>query len=366
MKKKVTMKTAVPSSQSTPPTAVRSQRTRRRSIIGQIFELITQDHPPKSNLARAVSEPPVKPRPVPIVSKDEAIYNHYSAYCAYVGITPRSIEAWDLLRDSQKATGRDELRSKRLVRDVQSAKSQPAVTEISQPGCLKRPTERPLTLDTHVSRSAYRPSLLDVNKRDMAPFEYRNFTEVKSVVNRRFRTTTILEQSKWCSDCIEYVSQSHECTPPPSKPCSVGPYRNSLLEQKARQLLLADKQRREHERLECAAQFNLTTPVAHKLAWIRSFGGVFSHAMRRISSPADLVVARNLAVSDLPLNQFFAPQRSRDIYPIAKASCKHTSIRSFTFSTGEIITLCHDCGKATGHEVLKVVNIFAPPWSIGR
>jgi len=38
--------------------------------------------------------------------------------------------------------------------------------------------------------------------------------------------------------------------------------------------------------------------------------------------------------------------------------CTHRLKRSFTFSTGETITLCPDCGKAKGHAVLLVENIF--------
>jgi hypothetical protein len=96
-----------------------------KSFVGRILVLVTysNNHPPKSNVARAGEPPPsvlvhrdgsydkaeyeafckhrdVKPRPHPLViGHDENVYNHYSACCTSVGVEPSPSEHWnDVLR----------------------------------------------------------------------------------------------------------------------------------------------------------------------------------------------------------------------------------------------------------------------------
>src|SRR6266404_5289741 len=106
-KKKVSMmKTAAnPSSQTSPLSVDSVSQPQYKSFLGKLLPLLRELllNPPKSNLARILSEP--KPVHAPVVlSHDENVYNHYAAYCKSVGVEPRTIEQWDSLRDAQQPT----------------------------------------------------------------------------------------------------------------------------------------------------------------------------------------------------------------------------------------------------------------------
>lgn len=95
------------------PRKIRSPKF--RSAVGRVLESIVRDLEyvktpsdlPESTLGRIVSEiAKAKPVHVPaLITSDQKVYDHYTAYCRSVGVEPRSIEHWHSLRDKQRPTG---------------------------------------------------------------------------------------------------------------------------------------------------------------------------------------------------------------------------------------------------------------------
>lgn len=67
------------------------------------------------------------------------------------------------------------------------------------------------------------------------------------------------------------------------------------------------------------------------------------------------VVYRDLSIHSAP------PLVASTYLPKANPrTCEHVNMRSYTFSSGEVISLCPDCDKTSGTEALHVPNIFKP------
>jgi hypothetical protein len=253
-----------------------------------------------------------------------------------------------------------------------------------------KPVERPITLFAHLSRSAYRPSLQEVNTRDMNRFEYRNnIGKISTLVNRKFKdpVTTTPCASLWCGGCLKYVGQFHKCLRQVTREFERAgcvykdwggccPANDPLtIEWRAKQLLLAAPRRRfvpfvryeggelkitpiteEHQQriwfpqftqvaycravwAKSVATFVETDPMKHKIVWARSFATL----------PADIsdcVVHREFTPGDLPIDIWLPPLHCVDalhfesITPCTPRTKKHYGVRSFTFTTGGTIKIC--------------------------
>jgi hypothetical protein len=128
----------------------------------------------------------------------------------------------------------------------------------------------------------------------------------------------------------------------------------------ARRVELAATREREQSRLERVAEFEQLTEEGrkqHKVAWVKSFAGLFVHMMGRVTSVADCVVRIGDPTNQAPITD--AKPRVVDylLLPQSPRTCDHTSTKAFTLSTGETITLCSDCEKTTAHAILSVNNI---------
>jgi hypothetical protein len=412
-KKKVSMSdpiTVNTTPHSSPPTDFSALRKTYRSWFGRILAFLVNNRA-KSTLGQIVSKPQLNAAPADVSpSHDEKVYNHYVAYCKMIGglcpithqpLVPHTIERWDSLRHTQVATAsvkkwelpkhptakalNPKLRLDRFQRHSRCAhcgtgfvdgKGRQTLsafefcgeTELTSGSCKqlwlsKHPSEcevpsveTPLTLTAHVARVALCVSLQDVNETDSAPFEYRNFVDVKNIVNRKYKQETISQQSLWCETCVAYREQMHECSPVPTVGFDAIYRTTAEALQAAHRVEIAAIRKREQARLHRLAEFRQTTVAAHNVVWDRSFGKLFYHMVKRATSVADRVVVRDLA--ELERIPDLKPYCGDHLSAVSPQSCKHCPERSFTFSTGETIALCTDCGKATGHDMLLVENIF--------
>jgi hypothetical protein len=167
------------------------------------------------------------------------------------------------------------------------------------------------------------------------------------------------------------------------------------IEWKARQLFVADRQQRKREHLHSVLEFmylNLTVnrllphnspwignhvvSLLRKPVWVDSFGDLFGHMIRRMTSVNDLVVVRDLVVptfcnGDDQRGIFGVDERSVgirtnerrrreaswvvDYLPVPP--CTHYGVWDKTFSTGETIKMCPDCSNAfTSTETLNAFD----------
>lgn len=274
--------------------------------------------------------------------------------------------------------------------------------------CWKRGIEQPITFDKHLARAAVCPALEEVNNYELtssmvqkrpfgywAPFEYRPDLKVKAptkgsaqIYCKTCVTRTLLTEVDGVDVVIEtkgaFVDQTtiedgklrpHTCTAP-----------------------TFDNDSMSLDRLWGW----LNHRVAHYVntrrlclwGWTRSDDG--GHRVRVLATPRPWVYAHPVVEGD---TQLAVPVVSRTLLPessplmwsfneecthgrervlcqmcnqahltrctqqgdyLAAPRCKHHAKRSFTFKEGNLITLCLDCGKAEGHEVLLVKNIVKP------
>lgn len=253
-----------------------------------------------------------------------------------------------------------------------------------EPDCLHR-IEHTVTFDRHVALSASSPFLfrgtgapLNVEKPiniDLTPGalkitpEWADRQDLNVTTLKPSNKEKVLPfKSRWCVKCEDYFTQSHECQQDHDTHLEQWSYyKTATTLKKARKLVLADAQRREEQRLNRVFKFQMglyrkgrTVVLMHKAAWVQSFGGLFSHMMRRMTFVADCIVVRDLSTINVAppskpyAGDYMAWESSR--------TCKHTNLRGFTFKDGLTIQMCPDCTKfdEEREDVLKTINTVTP------
>ena len=348
MSEPTTVTTAPISPASPPNVPAKQHRSFLRRVLAHITEL--RLNPPKSNLAREVSKPTktttqigdLAPLCHPSKMRD---YASYVGYCISVGVEPRNVEAWDRLSTLPA-----------LRKDLPTAASRKMYNAAWRP--------------FHKFVKALTPS----DKEKVLPFK-----------------------SRWCPDCKEYVEQSHKHQHPADAHLKQWRYYTTAIEvTKAKQWLeFVDKPLREQARVQRVAGFyeryrllfrnNLRlsqraagmkhrtlAAASHKVFWVESFGGLFEHMMRRMTSVADRIVVVSQSELDamVPLNAWLPPSKPYAVDHLSwvnPRTCKHLRAKSFTFSTGETKTSCPDCTEFDEvrqnkrHNVLRKTNFTIQP-----
>ena len=154
---------------------------------------------------------------------------------------------------------------------------------------------------------------------------------------------TVKAKRYWCSDCKEYRNKKHECTAPSPTPQDLSVNLITRQWEELHELRLNPPKRRKQ------TFAHPCEPVALKIVKV----GVVP------VQPFDLYSFTDERSPNIIKNQRVASKAAVDYLPTPK--CKHADIRSFTFSTGETITLCPDCGHTNGHDVLKQEGWEFPP-----
>lgn len=206
-----------------------------------------------------------------------------------------------------------------------------------------RKHETPITFDQHLARAGYPVALRSLNVKETRKFtrdgvkqegcyQFQHRPEVKIKKAPAAGSTTI-----WCKTCAALREQVHECVAPNYAELAV----------KAAGFFTGK-------------EYWGKTP--HSLCHKYFYDETHLHKFHS-SSVSDRIV-------QVPTNYFEckeAEYRARvsesaaSHVPVVRPStrqCIHANLREFTFTKGETITLCPDCGKDTGHDALRPGAIF--------
>jgi hypothetical protein len=273
---------------------------------------------------------------------------------------------------------------------------------------LARPMDRPTTYDSYLARAAMCPSLpKQVEKKLGFGSKDGVLTITPEFAHRTPYEPGAVKPSKslWCEQCGKYTEQCHACEPVNAEQrleqarkdfylkmaspaplhhehyvkytilrskCTTRPQLLELLAKPealryvellgacatARQLeVLGAKEREQEIRQRVAAyeKLNAAGKAHHQAVFMHSVRQQLTYQwVRRLTSIADRIVVCDLR----EINSRVPP--ITPALPVAKRlRCKHSNKRTFTFSTGEVVSSCPDCTRfdTKRAKTLKVENI---------
>lgn len=145
--------------------------------------------------------------------------------------------------------------------------------------------------------------------------------------------------SLWCPVCVDYVEQVHTC---PIKPVAENVWLKTATALHTARTM--KQTRRSASRIPNFERAKLD----HAVMLAESVPVTFHDVMPTSLYPFDLAIEQR------------STKQARNVVAEKKPRCKHENLLSFTFSTGETITLCSGCGQGRNHQVLLTQKFAAP------